>query len=438
MRILKTFFVISLLLSMAIPVSAEVINTSVSVMPKQLTIEELQAEIARLTSLLAQIQASPNSSISGCLLLPSLSLGSRGESVVKLQEFLMTRNGVNWPVTIPATGYFGTVTRDAVIDFQVNTGVIPTRTSLGNGLVGPRTKAKIESLTCVTTEEDLVSEVPDEVVTTPEVPIEPVVPVIPERADGLYVSISPLNRNNLSWQSGDLGEILTLRFEAVGFDIDLQNLGLDFTKGDVSGIERLDVTDSIGVIIGSVNVVDKLLNLDLSKDIRIPSGSYKDLKFLVKVSDTTALEEGRFSLNIDSLNTARTFGTRVDTGETVYVTSPAQNLDQGVWLVDALTDGELTVITPASSGTYRAGDQVELKWYSSGLLSGEEVILEILDKPGVIGKVIVPGVRIENNQNYSWAVPLDLNPDSNTFAFRISCSIHECFSDSIVQNLSTE
>lgn len=72
------------------------------------------------------------------------------DSVIQLQKFLMSRDESSWPSSVGATGYYGTITENAVKNFQRHHGLAsyggPETT--GYGLVGPSTRAKIKSLSC--------------------------------------------------------------------------------------------------------------------------------------------------------------------------------------------------------------------------------------------------------------------------------------------------
>lgn len=67
--------------------------------------------------------------------LPTLQLGSRGENVRKLQIYL-NQLGQN----VATDGVFGPETRQAVINFQAQSGATPL-----DGIVGPRTWEAIEA-----------------------------------------------------------------------------------------------------------------------------------------------------------------------------------------------------------------------------------------------------------------------------------------------------
>lgn len=74
----------------------------------------------------------------------TMQVGSTGEDVTSLQKFL-----IRYPTFYPdalVTGYFGTLTRDAVGAFQIQHMIISNSTDRGYGIVGPRTRAKIHEL----------------------------------------------------------------------------------------------------------------------------------------------------------------------------------------------------------------------------------------------------------------------------------------------------
>jgi len=83
----------------------------------------------------------------GCVLLPrNLLLNTRDTSVTLLQQFLRKQGYFSYPEN---TDYYGSLTRDAVVSFQLAQGLITSASQLGAGNVGPATIAKIKELTCV-------------------------------------------------------------------------------------------------------------------------------------------------------------------------------------------------------------------------------------------------------------------------------------------------
>jgi peptidoglycan hydrolase-like protein with peptidoglycan-binding domain len=75
-----------------------------------------------------------------------MGLGSRGADVTSLQQYLAA-NPSFYPAGL-VTGYYGTLTEEAVEKFQTFYGIVSSGTpaSTGFGRVGPRTLAKINSL----------------------------------------------------------------------------------------------------------------------------------------------------------------------------------------------------------------------------------------------------------------------------------------------------
>lgn len=99
-----------------------------------LQIAALQAQINQLTNQNQIIPISPSAPLNR-----NLSVGSQGEDVRWLQDFLV-KNGVYPEAKI--TGYFGTLTQNAVIRFQQKYGIFPQI-----GYVGIKTRMKIQELT---------------------------------------------------------------------------------------------------------------------------------------------------------------------------------------------------------------------------------------------------------------------------------------------------
>lgn len=109
------------------------------------TVEELQAIIVQLTNQLVSVQAQlralqgeVNPSV-GRGITVNLTLGSRGDDVVRLQNFLISK-GYLTIATGVAKGYFGPTTRTAVVKYQVANNL-----SEKEGYVGPITREKINA-----------------------------------------------------------------------------------------------------------------------------------------------------------------------------------------------------------------------------------------------------------------------------------------------------
>lgn len=110
------------------------------------TVAELQAMIAQLMAQVATMQGQ-SGTFDDTRTLPSatqlttnLALGSRSAGVVTLQNFLVSEGFLTIPNGL-AKGYFGPLTKSAVIKYQVANGL-----SENVGYVGPLTRSKINSM----------------------------------------------------------------------------------------------------------------------------------------------------------------------------------------------------------------------------------------------------------------------------------------------------
>src|SRR3989338_1742282 len=97
------------------------------------TIAELQAQINALMAQLASLQGS--SVPAGASITSDLTIGSTGAQVVALQSALVAQGHLVMPAGV-AMGYFGSLTKAAVIKWQAANGVPNT------GYFGPLSRAK--------------------------------------------------------------------------------------------------------------------------------------------------------------------------------------------------------------------------------------------------------------------------------------------------------
>ncbi len=75
----------------------------------------------------------------------SVSQGYRGDDVAALQQFLKTQGVDIYPEGL-VTGYFGPLTKQAVQRLQLKYRIISNENDSGSGYVGPKTRARINSL----------------------------------------------------------------------------------------------------------------------------------------------------------------------------------------------------------------------------------------------------------------------------------------------------
>jgi len=128
-------------------ISAEIENEENEELIKQLeaTIIELQKQIIEIT---AKINAILQARISGQKINQNLSIGMKNQQVSYLQEFLTKQGKDIYPEAL-VTGYFGILTRNAVIRFQNEYAeeiLYPLDLFSGTGFVGLSTRTKINQL----------------------------------------------------------------------------------------------------------------------------------------------------------------------------------------------------------------------------------------------------------------------------------------------------
>ncbi len=118
------------------PVSAATMSAS------EQKIAELQAQIVKLTTLLAQLREQQQLTVETVVLGQNLALGSRGDDVLKLQKFLI---GEGMLASDASTGYFGPLTENAVKRWQIQHGIVSQGNvhTTGLGAVGPQTRTAI-------------------------------------------------------------------------------------------------------------------------------------------------------------------------------------------------------------------------------------------------------------------------------------------------------
>lgn len=141
-----------------------------SLLPAKPTVTQIQSAINEVLQKIAQLQADPSvpsilgqlqqlvvriaeiqqaviggaRASSGGSITQALRAGSSGSQVTALQNFLKSQGADIYPEGL-VTGYFGSLTREAVEKFQEKYG-IANEGDAGYGLVGPKTRAKINEL----------------------------------------------------------------------------------------------------------------------------------------------------------------------------------------------------------------------------------------------------------------------------------------------------
>jgi hypothetical protein len=131
---------------------------------KEMTVEELKAEITRITALIAQLQTQLAELLEAeeiekvvyqgipinFTFAKTLKYNQTSDEVKYLQIILKVEVGEpTYPEDVPATGFFGPITKAAVIEFQEKYSseiLAPWGITKGTGLVGKTTRAKLNEL----------------------------------------------------------------------------------------------------------------------------------------------------------------------------------------------------------------------------------------------------------------------------------------------------
>jgi len=84
----------------------------------------------------AIIKAAAPSAVSRLTIRPGLTRGMRSDLIMELQRRL----------DVPVTGFFGPMTENAIIQFQIKHKIISNKEAPGAGMVGPKTAAALSAL----------------------------------------------------------------------------------------------------------------------------------------------------------------------------------------------------------------------------------------------------------------------------------------------------
>lgn len=203
------------------------------------TIEELQAQINTLLAQLATLQGTPSTGAAACTFARSLTMKSRGDDVSCLQNYLKSTG--HYTYAGGATGYFGSVTKAAVMAWQSANSVSPAA-----GFFGSVSRAKYSAMGGSV------------VVVPPVVPPAGTPPVVVaagavavSAAEQPAATISPLGASRMPFTKFNL--------TAGASDVTISSVTAERQGfGDDDAISSIVLLDEDGLIIG----VSKTLNSD--------------------------------------------------------------------------------------------------------------------------------------------------------------------------------
>lgn len=146
----------------------------------------LKQQIAATQVAIAQKIAEKRVSVSA-VFTRDLQLGGRGDEIKRLQE-LLASNAEIYPEGL-TTGFYGQLTSSAVRRFQLKYGVIKNANELGNGRVGPKTRAKLNEIFGTAPATPATPATPAVPSQTPATPAVPATPAADAAKDTLVKSI---------------------------------------------------------------------------------------------------------------------------------------------------------------------------------------------------------------------------------------------------------
>ena len=221
----------------------------------------------------------------------NLSVGSTGADVVALQSFLVSKGYLTIPAGV-SQGYFGSLTKAAVVAYQTAAGIVPQ-----SGYVGPLTRTALNGGAAVATAPSTgwtcptgwTCQAPAGVTTTPSTPSAPSAGITTPGVQGI-ISVT---QGPVSTSVANAGQtkvpVLDVRIQAQYSDVSVQSVQLDL--GSSTSIYNF-VYQTIYVVDPSTGAVLATVPLNSSTVVQngnnyvvglagfgfvVPKGTYKDL-----------------------------------------------------------------------------------------------------------------------------------------------------------------
>ncbi len=257
----------------AIMISGAAIIMPLAAVGQTVTIDSLMAQIAALQAQIAALQRDTGSTgaMTGakCTFTRNLTVGSRGDDVTCLQDELAAKGHLN----VAATGYFGSLTKAAVVAWQKEAGVTPS-----SGYFGSKSRAAYSAMMAVTpTPTPAAPGTP----ATPGTPAAPGTPATPAPvASGLTVMLDS-NQPVANLAPGGAARVPFTRVKfTASADGDVTITGLTVERKGPSNNAVLDgvvLLDENGAQIGSSKTLNSLNQALLNEPVMVKAGTTKVL-----------------------------------------------------------------------------------------------------------------------------------------------------------------
>ncbi len=250
-------------------------------------IAQLQAQIAALSAQLAALSASSSTS-AGCSFTRDLTLGSKGDDVTCLQNYLKSKGFFTYAGG--ATGYFGSITQSAVAAWQSSNAITPAA-----GYFGPKSRAAYSAMVSITPP------------APPSVPSGPT-PVVPA-GTGLSVMAGTQPANSLAPQSAALLPFTRIVLSASA-DGDVTVTGITVQRTGLaqdavfSGVVLLDEN---GVQVGNSKTFNSNHQAVIGDTFIVPKGTSKTYTVAGNMAASLASYAGQVAyLTVNGVNSAAT------------------------------------------------------------------------------------------------------------------------------------
>jgi len=316
---------------------------------------DTQSQIAALLAQIQTLQAQLNAQGGAPAAAPAaasysftkdLTLGSRGADVTALQTLLINEGYLS----SSATGYFGAMTKAALIKYQMAKGISPA-----SGFFGPKSRAFVNSLSVSTPATPGTPATPA-TPGTPATPATPATPVVVAPATGLAVSLASVNpaAGSLISSSGAGSSrvpVLAVNFtagNAAGVTVSAVNFHKMGVLSD-SAVAGAYLTQN-GKVLYQYNSLNSGVLSFSGMNLSVPAGQTVTLTLAIDVSGgLSAGNTTGFSMN------AASDVTSFDANNTAITASGVFPLNGNAFTVTSVSNPSLASITVSSSSI---GNQV--------------------------------------------------------------------------------